>query len=202
MCDMVPAGPCPSPEISDQESHVVRLTHLFEDTQNLSYLQDDGTEVRMLTSLPQRYPVDSQFGTFVRNPDQSRLILRRNIFHYSLVCASRDQNDTNSFNICHCLSELDVSIDKVPFIGSHEYRTSWDVVVATAYFLSLSEELSKFGIKIKENYNPTVPTVGEVGVYGMIMAANMTLVNFFENAVKADRYPWSNGPKRMLPWCC
>ncbi len=202
MCDMIFAEPCSLPEISDQESHVVWLTHLFEDTQNLSYLQNDDTEVRMLTSLPQRYSVDSQFDMFVKNSDQSCLILRRNLFHYSLVCAFRDQNDTNSFNICHCLSELNVFIDKVPFIESHKYQTSWDVVVATAYFLLLSEKLSKFRIKIKENYNSTVLTVGEVGVYGMIMVANMTLINFFKNAVKADCYSWSNGFKRMLLWCC
>lgn len=202
MSDMISAEPCPLPEISNQESHVVQLTHLFEDTQNLSYLQDDGTEVRMLTSLPQRYSVDSQFDMFVKNSDQSHLILRRNLFHYSLVCTFRDQNDTNSFNICHCLSELNVFIDKVPFIESHKYWTSWDVIVATAYFLSLFKKLSKFRIKIKENYNPTVSTVDEVGVYGMIMAVNMTLVNFFKNAVKTDCYSWSNSFKRMLLWCC
>lgn len=58
----------------------------------------------------------------------------------------------------------------------------------TVYFLSLSEKLSKFKIKIKENYNSTVLTVSEVGVYDMIMAVNMTLVNFFKNAVKTDCY--------------
>ena len=120
---------------------------------------------------------------------------------YVLVCASRYQNcmhDLNfdDLNFDGLLSQLGFTIDEVPFIGEHKHRESWDLVVAEPYLPSLFEELSRCKIKIEENYNPTIPTAGEIRVHGIIAAENRILSDFFDNALEAERYPHCDGPRR------
>ena len=91
MQDGAPVAQCPSPEASDQECDVVRLTRVFEDTENLPYL-------RLITPGSDSKELD-----------------------YLLVCASRDQNGTEHLDLDGLLSQLNFTVDRVPFIGGHKH---------------------------------------------------------------------------------
>lgn len=85
---------------------------------------------------------------------------------------------------------LGISIHEVPYIGCHKHRKSYDLVVSKLYLPMLCTLVKC----INHPYDPTLPTKGEVNVYGISEANRRVRDDFFDNLNKARCLEATRGP--------
>ena len=99
-------------------------------------------------------------------------------------------------DLAEFLSAKGIFVHDVPFIGSHKYRKSYDLVVRESFLDSLVAKLPD--CVIVRNYNPTRPTKGEVCEHGAVEALQRIQTDFINNAAMAVTKSWDQGLSRCF----
>lgn len=117
-----------------------------------------------------------------------------------LVCLRAKRNSTEDFNSADLkakLTDLDISVDDVPFYAKRHDTKSFELVLSESCPRSLFEQLPNYRLIL--DYDPLCPTDGSIRDSGGIREAYFTAyTTFLNNAVEAIHQDRTGGPRSAI----